>query len=320
MKSIRVNFVRGLSVLIVAFFISSASHASGVNHLVVFGDSLTDNGNLLAQTGGVFPTSPIYWQGRQTNGMVWAETLAMDIGASLSNFAIVGAQTGTTNVWDGQLPGTPFGGLQNQIAAYTGGTMDPAAMHVVWAGSNNFLSIPSDPTVAITEAVTDIVTAVGTLVGSGMTNVWVFNLPDFGLTPRLIDAGLAAQGTALTNGFNAALVAGLTTAGLSEIPIFDVTGLMRDIIANPGGYGLTNVTEACIDPFNPNAPGSCITDWMLDSDEYMFWDDVHPTRAVHGIFADEIRHVAWVPIPAAMWLFGSGLLGLIGIARRKKTA
>ncbi|MEE8427904.1 MAG: VPLPA-CTERM sorting domain-containing protein [Gammaproteobacteria bacterium] len=25
-----------------------------------------------------------------------------------------------------------------------------------------------------------------------------------------------------------------------------------------------------------------------------------------------------VPIPAAGWLFGSGLLGLIGIARRKK--
>jgi hypothetical protein len=27
-----------------------------------------------------------------------------------------------------------------------------------------------------------------------------------------------------------------------------------------------------------------------------------------------------VPVPAAVWLFGSGLLGLIGIARRKKTA
>ena len=25
-----------------------------------------------------------------------------------------------------------------------------------------------------------------------------------------------------------------------------------------------------------------------------------------------------VPVPAAVWLFGSGLLGLIGVARRKK--
>jgi hypothetical protein len=30
--------------------------------------------------------------------------------------------------------------------------------------------------------------------------------------------------------------------------------------------------------------------------------------------------VEWVPIPPALWLFGSGLLGLIGIARRNKAA
>ena len=37
--------------------------------------------------------------------------------------------------------------------------------------------------------------------------------------------------------------------------------------------------------------------------------------------AGEIRgQVQVVPIPAAIWLFGSGLLGLIGMARRKTTA
>ena len=25
-----------------------------------------------------------------------------------------------------------------------------------------------------------------------------------------------------------------------------------------------------------------------------------------------------IPVPAAVWLFGSGLLGLVGVARRKK--
>ncbi len=30
--------------------------------------------------------------------------------------------------------------------------------------------------------------------------------------------------------------------------------------------------------------------------------------------------VSAVPVPAAVWLFGSGLLGLVGVARRKKTA
>ncbi len=34
--------------------------------------------------------------------------------------------------------------------------------------------------------------------------------------------------------------------------------------------------------------------------------------------ADYRYATAPVPLPAAVWLFGSGLLGLIGIARRKK--
>ena len=39
------------------------------------------------------------------------------------------------------------------------------------------------------------------------------------------------------------------------------------------------------------------------------------------VFIDDVNlEVAAVPVPAAVWLFGSGLLGLIGVARRKKAA
>ena len=40
----------------------------------------------------------------------------------------------------------------------------------------------------------------------------------------------------------------------------------------------------------------------------------------HFPVMDNISVASAVPIPAALWLFGSGLLGLIGIARRKKAA
>jgi hypothetical protein len=33
----------------------------------------------------------------------------------------------------------------------------------------------------------------------------------------------------------------------------------------------------------------------------------------------DVQVVPAVPVPAAAWLFGSGLLGLVGVARRKKT-
>ena len=54
----------------------------------------------------------------------------------------------------------------------------------------------------------------------------------------------------------------------------------------------------------------------------------HPGRNFNGAIDDvriysralsptEIQELAAVPLPAAIWLFGSGLIGLIGAARRK---
>ena len=38
---------------------------------------------------------------------------------------------------------------------------------------------------------------------------------------------------------------------------------------------------------------------------------------IKNFMADGRSSVAAVPVPAAVWLFGSGLLGLVGVARRK---
>lgn len=37
-----------------------------------------------------------------------------------------------------------------------------------------------------------------------------------------------------------------------------------------------------------------------------------------GVFYDNLEFAPAVPVPAAVWLFGSGLLGLVGVARRRK--
>ncbi|MHC4946335.1 MAG: hypothetical protein ACYTG7_25250, partial [Planctomycetota bacterium] len=39
-----------------------------------FGDSLTDTGNTFALTGGSFPLSPPYFDGRFSDGPVWIES------------------------------------------------------------------------------------------------------------------------------------------------------------------------------------------------------------------------------------------------------
>ncbi len=63
------------------------------------------------------------------------------------------------------------------------------------------------------------------------------------------------------------------------------------------------------------------------------WDPAHGadgashavpgTAMANGPFTDQhatFAGVSAVPVPAAVWLFGSGLLGLVGVARRKKAA
>ncbi len=47
--------------------------------------------------------------------------------------------------------------------------------------------------------------------------------------------------------------------------------------------------------------------------------EYHTNGAANTFSLDEFGTASVVPVPAAVWLFGSGLLGLIGISRRKKT-
>jgi hypothetical protein len=51
-----------------------------------------------------------------------------------------------------------------------------------------------------------------------------------------------------------------------------------------------------------------------------FWNAVGGKDGNLYSWAVHAGNVSAIPVPAAVWLFGSGLLGLIGISRRKKAA
>ena len=153
-----------------------------VTELFIFGDSLSDHGNVFGLSEGTFPFpvavqgplvgEPLYANGSFTNGSVWWQFVTETLGLSEPvayygeiatggmpdadggiNFAVGGATTGTDNAGNAQNPPFPveLPGLQDQIDAFesvlgAGNTANPDALYVVWAGPNNFLGafLPED--------------------------------------------------------------------------------------------------------------------------------------------------------------------------------
>lgn len=279
-------------VLAIASFLLSTlmplkASAQSFDELYIFGDSLVDDGNLFQVTGGLIPPSPPYFNGRFTNGLVWVETLAPQLGIdynSANNFAFGGATSGTFNALSPLVGVSLPGALSFQITNFTTapGTANPDALYVLWAGANDYLVLPPNLRTTNTVAVVNnLVGAVNSLTAEGAENIIVVNLPDLGQTPQERVLPTAANLTALTNSHNSNLTAALQTLAqnseLNIIPL-DANALFNEVTAEPARYGFTNVTESCL---NQRAGTIC-----SNPNEYLFWDGIHPTAAGHALIGE----------------------------------
>jgi phospholipase/lecithinase/hemolysin len=290
--------------------------ASPYSAVVVYGDSLSDNGNLYAAAG--LPGLP-YYEGRRSNGPVAVEQLASAIGAPLLDFAWIGATTGVGNYADGgsvtglgaaSLPG------MSSVFALTRGMLAPYAadgLFVVWGGPNDVLA-PSpldigaggvDWGAVITRAVTNELAIIGGLQALGAQHILVPGMPDLGLTPYFRGIGAAAFGTFFTDAFNAALEAALP----ADVVFYDTAALLRSVFDNPGDYGFSEVMDPCF-----NGTTVC-----ANPGEYLYFDDFHPTTATHAILAREFAGAMGVPEPDALLLVAVALAGL-GWSQRRQAA
>ena len=253
--------------------------ASPFSAVVVYGDSLSDNGNLFQAAGQ--PGAP-YYMGRRSDGPVTVEKLAAALGTPLLDFAWIGATTGIGNFGDGGTTTTlgfaSLPGMQAELAA-TQASLTPfvaSGLFVVWGGPNDFLApspLDTTPQAVINRAVSDELGIVASLEALGVHNLLVPGMPDLGLTPYFRSLGpvAAAQASAATDAFNAALRAGLPANAL----FYDTAALVRSMTANPAAYGFTNVTDPCFD-------GTTV---CSNPSQYLFFDSFHPTTATDSFAA-----------------------------------
>lgn len=292
---------------------SASLSAQNFAQIYVFGDSLSDTGNVFNATGGLFPQSPPYFDGRLSNGPVWVEYLAPKLGANSTNFAYGGSSTGTGNA---VLPDVPLPGLLNQVSLFTGANpnADPNALYTVWAGANDYLfGGVTNPT----EPVGNLSAAVTSLYAAGARNIMVVNLPDLGDLPATrVDSQISSNLDALTEAHNSGLSATLDflkqqKPDINIIPV-DVNSLFDEAIAQPEEFGFTNVTDPCL-------VGGVVCD---KPDEYLFWDEYHPTTSGHKLVGD-LAYSALNPEPvpepsAELSILTLGAIGALSVLKRKK--
>ncbi len=252
----------------------SAQQPEPINELYVFGDSLSDVGTVFRATGGTYPPSPTYFQGRYSNGRVWAEYLADRLHLSsrqTNNFACGGATTGSER-------NTLVPGLLTQVQSFTQTHQqtNPDGLYVVWAGANDYLQGVSSATVPV-ENLTGAITS---LVGVGAKKILVANLPDLGQLPATRTSANSANLSALTQAHNQGLRRSLKLLSQQysdlQIVTLDANTLYRDAITNPAAFGFTNVISSCLS--GSRACGN--------SDQFLFWDGIHPTTAAHRILGE----------------------------------
>ncbi len=197
-----------------ALVISLPAHAENGHPVYVFGDSLSDVGNLFAKSGGAVPPPTRYFQGRFSNGPVWVEYFAEELGAPPPQasalgfeisagdsvvFAHGGAGTGMSNTTPDGFFNVP--GVLGQVELFrqalsAEGRMAPSeALYVIWGGANDFLFLG---TLNPRTTVENIRQAIESLYALGARRFLIPNLPDLGEVPVVAEASLGDTLSAIT--------------------------------------------------------------------------------------------------------------------------
>lgn len=263
-----------LSFIMVALTTSITNSHTSINELYVFGDSLSDIGNVFNATEGIHPSSPPYFQGRFSNGSVWVEYLASGLALTPkqnTNFAYGGATTGS-----GNLNGIPD--LLTQVDSFIKlhQQVDRNALYILWAGANDYLHGMSNPSLSIS----NISQAIQSLAKAGAKKILVANLPDLGNIPATRNSPYSSILSSATIAHNLGMAKSLDILKQklghdTQMIMLDVHSLYKEAIANPTKFGFMNVTEACL-----NNLANC-----GNPDKFLFWDGIHPTTAAHQILA-----------------------------------
>lgn len=280
--------------------------ANPLNNIIVFGDSLSDNGNLYEYMHHQLPQSPPYFDGRFSDGPIWVEQLAKsyfhnDAALHLQDYAFGGAGV-LSDLNDDEELFTLKREINTYLLAHND-QADPNSMFFVWIGGNNYLGLPDNLDETVDDVINGIQSSLSALVQKGAKHVTIMNLPDLSKTPlaRMLEA--EAQFARYSEAHNTRLHTMYETLRNTYPNVqwffFDANQIFDELYARPSVYGFDHITDTCYDALvQPTSPGTVLN--MVKSvrpklnqtcSGYIFFDLIHPTQQVHHLTAEHLRHL-----------------------------
>lgn len=296
------------------FLTSAIGFCENLKSFIVFGDSLSDNGNLYEYMQHQLPLSPPYFNGRFSDSPVWVEQLAKmyypsNTSQHLLDYAFGGA--GVSEDPEMELLFT----LKHEIDGYLlshQDKADPDSLFVVWIGANNYLAQSEVNDQAVDEVITGIQHSLQSLVDAGARHFLVLNLPDLGIVPYARMFGMEEMLRKFSMDHNQRLAAAVDNFKRkypqTEWLTYDVYTRLSDAVQNPAKYGFTNIQDVCYESLMPKSllaqakphgysmlnVASHVKAHTLGNgqcDGFLFFDLVHPTGMAHEIIANDIKNM-----------------------------
>jgi phospholipase/lecithinase/hemolysin len=314
---------------------AAATTTTKIDKIILFGDSLSDNGNLFDISSKahnviplipVVPKTPPYFAGRFTNGQVWVEHLATALNVQLEDYAYGGAWIESAYDSHHLVPLD----LDSQISLYrVHAAFDQDKknhLYVVWAGANDYVHDRANMEEATTRTVNILKSHLDLLIYLGAQHFFVPTIPNLALVPEVREKGqdYMKRQEMMSKLHNQKLLAMIIQEQAEhptlQFTVMDVSAVLEEVVKDPAKYNIKETRSACytgsyslrkqklyhnmvelnaarqydLDLINnPQLHAAYVTGLLADNgvapcanpDEYLFWDQIHPTRVIHAVMA-----------------------------------
>jgi phospholipase/lecithinase/hemolysin len=313
------NRYKYISILIVIITLGTTGGAwakkNDFHKIYIFGDSLSDPGNVYALTGEtskppyeLIPSAPYKSRHHQftfSNGKTWAQEFTKKMHAKKSGNPILESPKKNGNYAFGGARARPGSASMvpsatDQLGLYFAEhrKADKKALYVIQFGGNDVRDAlevfdpgpmapsPQEAELIIHSAVVTTLGMINTLYQSGARHFLVVDAPNISHAPavKLAGPGAAFVAGLLVTAYNNGLDFGLENLKMLpgvSINRLSLYSIINDVVDSPEKFGIKNTASPCLN-FYVKSGSKC-----KKPKTYLFWDGIHPTETIHKLVGKE---------------------------------